>query len=101
MGEWTSPVVSGVEGVEHALMPGSTLLVHGENFTPAARVLLGDQPLDDVRWISENELQATLMSSLPSGYYVLTVENDGGSRSTYSRLVTVGRQIFVPVVLRN
>ena len=67
----------------------------------AARVLLGDQPLDDVRWISENELQAMLMSSLPSGYYVLTVENDDGSRSAYGRLVSVGQQIFVPVVLRN
>ncbi len=76
-------------------------MVHGENFTPAARVLLGDQPLDDVRWISESELQVTLMSSLPSGYYVLTVENDGGSSAAYGRLVTVGQQIFVPVVLRN
>lgn len=101
LGEWASPVVTGVEGVERALMPGSTILIHGENFTPAARVLLGDQPLDDVRWISENELQAMLMSSLPSGYYVLTVENDGGNRSAYGRLVSVGQQIFVPVVLRN
>lgn len=96
LGEWWTPVVFAVEGTT---TPGqsSAIIIRGENFDPAAEVLLDDTQLPRVQWDDAQTLTVTIPAQSP-GYYDLVVRNPGGQLG--GALLSVGAPTFVPQIVR-
>lgn len=95
LGEWRTPVVAAVEGT---VTPGSasSITIRGENFDPAAEVLLDDSSLTGIQWVDGGTLEVTIPPRSP-GYYRLIVRNPGHTRGGI--MLPVGAPVFVPTIV--
>ncbi|MBU0492598.1 MAG: IPT/TIG domain-containing protein [Chloroflexi bacterium] len=73
----------------------TSLVVTGTGFTTTSLVLLGDDPLGDVGWVSSVRLTATVSWGLDPGVYNLTVVNPGEGSGSLPNAFTVTQGIGV------
>lgn len=96
LGEWWTPVVTSIDGRVNPGQP-SPITIHGENFDPAAEVLLDWAPLGGVRWVDDETLTLTLPAQTP-GFYDLMVRNPGGQLG--GLMLPIGAPTFIPQIAR-
>ncbi|MCB9135612.1 MAG: PD40 domain-containing protein [Anaerolineales bacterium] len=98
---WLTPVPTSVDVTHLTLLNVPTLItITGENFLEGATARLNDTPLQNVQWLDEHTLQATIPANLPPGTYHLWVTNPGGQASVLANAVLAGNIIFIPTVMR-
>ena len=98
---WLTPVPTAVD-LTHIPLPSGPvqITITGENFIATPTVKLGDISLENVQWIDEHTLQATVPANLPPGRYNLWVTNPGGQTSVLASAIIVGNEIFLPLIAR-
>lgn len=101
LGSWLTPVPLAVDAT-HLILPNSPtqITITGENFLQGATIRLNDIPLQNVQWLDEHTLQATIPAGLEPGRYHLWVTNPGGQASVLANAILAGTEIFLPQVTR-
>jgi hypothetical protein len=100
IGSWLTPAPRAVypNPVEaHVSIP---ITVTGENFLEGAILWIDGVPLA-TNWLGSNQLTATLPSTLSLGMHIVEVQNPGGQTTAVPDGLVVGRQIYLPLVLRR
>jgi hypothetical protein len=101
LGSWLTPVPTAVDIIHIPLPSGPVqITITGENFIATPTVKLNNTSLEDVQWIDEHTLQATVPANLPPGRYNLWVTNPGGQTSVLAGAILVGEEFFLPLVVR-
>ncbi len=97
---WLTPVPTSVD-VTNIPLPTDPvqITITGENFIEGATVALNDISLENVQWIDEHTLLATVPANLPPGRYNLWVTNPGGQASVLAGAVIAGQEVFLPIVV--
>lgn len=98
LGSWLTPVLREAMPGHIAYGAGAVMQIKGENFLPGGQVRLGDQPLEGVRWVDANTLEATVPSQIKPGVYDLVVTNPQSAEAYLPNAVAVGHQIYVPAI---
>jgi Tol biopolymer transport system component len=99
VGPWQTPHISSFSPTRWRYQEPTTLTISGSNFIDTPAIFLNEIALEDVLWMGENRLQATVPSSLPEGNYILSVVNPGGNRAVGSQTITVAQErTFLPLV---
>jgi hypothetical protein len=101
LGSWLTPAISGVTPghLPTQLTDPTAVTITGENFIPPISASIGAIGLQDVTWINENTLQATLPPGLGLGRHPVRVVNSGGQRGGLPGGLSIGRGLFLPMVL--
>ncbi len=97
LGAWLTPVINAVSPAQ--MDPGSneTFTITGENFLDPV-VRLGNVQLDQVTWLDEHTLLASLPATILPGVYDLWVVNSGGQAAVLPGGFRVGRALYLPAV---
>ncbi len=100
LGSWLTPVPTSVD-IPHIPLPTGPvqITITGENFIEGATVALNDISLENVQWIDEHTLLATVPANIPPGRYNLWVTNPGGQASVLAGAVIAGQEVFLPIVV--
>jgi hypothetical protein len=100
LGSWLTPVPTSVD-ITHIPLPSDPIqiTITGENFIEGATVALNDLSLENVQWIDEYTLLATVPANIPPGRYNLWVTNPGGQASVLAGAVIAGQEVFLPIVV--
>ncbi len=110
LGSWLTPLPTAVN--PHALEARASTIVTitGENFVvvppgslyiEGPEVRLDDVLLTDTRWITFSTLTTRVPGTLSPGIYDLRVINPGGQEGVLSNGVVVGKQVFLPLLLKH
>ncbi|MBU1879917.1 MAG: IPT/TIG domain-containing protein [Chloroflexi bacterium] len=89
------PTVTGVAPSSAPNDLDTSLVVTGTGFTTSNLVLLDDDPLDDVAWVSATVLTATVPWGTDPAVYTVTVFNPGEGSGSRSNAFTVTQGIGV------
>ena len=100
---WTTAVLTQVSPSHlPAKAPSTAILITGTNFIPTPIIKLNNQlVLNNVKWISDSQLQADLPAHLPVGIYDLWISNPNGTPSIARLAIQVGQQHYVPIMIRS
>lgn len=97
LGAWETPVIHALEPVHVAAGVATTVIISGENFIATPTVKVGEHQLKQVKMLNETRLEVTI-PALPPGLYSLQVTNPSGVTTQRPAALSVGEQIFVPLV---
>ncbi len=98
VGEWLTPLISGIAPQAPSALGPVTLTIHGENFIQTPAVRLGDAPADEVLRQDEHTLLATFNQDITPGLYTLYVDNPGGPGD--QTVIWIGSNLFLPLLER-
>ena len=98
LGAWETPVVKALEPAQVATGVATTIVISGENFLATPTIQLGEHTLNQVRRLDDTRLEVTIPASLPPGIYNLQISNPGGATSHRPSALSVGVQIFAPII---
>jgi hypothetical protein len=103
LGSWNTPVISATSIPPHMdpYQSGISVSITGTNFIPTPIVKLNEQELQNVNWLSDEKLQATLPSYLGPGIYDLWVTNPRGQDAVLAGILKVGKQVYLPILSKN
>jgi hypothetical protein len=102
LGSWNTPQIAAVTPahIENLATLSATLIITGANFIPTPLVFLGDNVLQNITWLSDDQLRANVPVTIRPGIYDLRVLNAGGQEAVLSGAVVIGRIIFLPILWR-
>lgn len=99
LGEWPTPVIRSVEPARVDARTSAHIVFHGDNLVDKPSVKVGSVDLQDVVWVDEHTLKATL-PPLPPGIYDLWVTNPGGAANVLGDAFRSGLPVYMPVSAR-
>lgn len=95
---WRTPAVTSIDPQRIQSGVATKVRIAGENFLGQPTVMLDNQVLNDVRRLSENELEVDLPAMLRPGMYDLWITNPGERSATYAGALAIGDQRYLPFV---
>jgi hypothetical protein len=100
LGEWPTPVIASVDPSHAEAWTATPIVVQGMNFIATPSVRIGSVEAEDVTWVDEETLQATVPATLGPGTYDLWVTNPSGAASLLTSAFRSGRSTFLPLIRR-
>lgn len=101
LGSWLTPVITDVSPSRIEAWTSTPITITGENFIVTPTLRINETPLDDVVWVDEHTLQATLPADLPPGVYDVWVTNPGGQDGVLPGGLRIGRQLYLPTLFKE
>ena len=100
LGEWPTPVISSIDPSHADARTATPIVIHGMNFiaTPALRI--GSVEAEDVIWVDERTLQATVPAALGPGIHHLRVTNPSGAATLLAWAFRSGKPGYLPLIWR-
>lgn len=101
MSSWNTPVPAQAAPSRFvSIAPGAVITISGDNFIPPVQVRAGNTPLQNVQWVDEKTIIATLPASLPFGRHDVVVTNAGGQENGLPSAIVIGAESYIPIALR-
>jgi hypothetical protein len=100
LGSWLTPVIDDVTPNQIDAWSSTPLTVAGSNFTTTSILRINNMILGNIQWIDEQTLLATTPAALPPGIYDVWITNLAGQESVATNALRVGKQVFLPSVLK-
>lgn len=99
VGSWQTPVIAGMTPPTVATPGQATqLTITGENFVATPTVRIGATVLNDVQWIDEQTLHATVPAGMKLGRHDLWITNPGGQVAVQQ--LVIGKEVLLPLMFR-
>lgn len=104
LNSWLTPIVNDVSPSRVEAGISTSITVTGENFVNLPgepTMLLDDVVVPDVHWVNAATITATIPATVPIGIHSLWVVNPSGQEGLWPGKLAVGKQIYLPVVIRQ
>ena len=100
LGEWTTPVIASVDPPRAEAFTATPIVIHGMNFIATPIVRVGPVEAENVSWIDEQTLQATVPATLGPGIHDLWVTNPGDAATLLAGAFRSGKPTYLPLIRR-
>lgn len=100
IGSWRTPLSRAAHPNPVEPYISVPITVTGENFLEGATLWIDGVPLT-TNWLDSTQQTATIPGTLSLGMHLLEVQNPGGQTVAVPGGLVVGRQVFLPLVLRR